>query len=98
MKTVTFRLRKRKDKDLIEAVKGIDQGELSDIIRQALRKELKAGQESQPKQEQKKGNPHHRKGAEMGFSSKGIAFPYLFFRWKNICRGRQKYSYLPMGS
>lgn len=57
MKTVTFRLRKRKDGDLIEAVKGIDQGELSDVIRQALRKELNPGQASQPEPGQKKETP-----------------------------------------
>lgn len=41
MRTISFRLRKRRDKDLLDAVKGIDPGELSDVIREALRKELK---------------------------------------------------------
>lgn len=44
MKTISFRLRKRQDKDLLEAVKVIDPGELSDVIREALRKELKPPQ------------------------------------------------------
>lgn len=44
MKTISFRLRKRQDKDLLEAIKGVDPGELSDVIREALRKELKPAQ------------------------------------------------------
>lgn len=44
-KFIGLRLRKKKDQDIVEALKGIEDGEISELIRKGIRLILKAQKE-----------------------------------------------------